>query len=116
MARYGARQWAWQAKGLRERGHRMRAHSQISLSPQPSGHTGILGVRRDVHEARTPRTRLQHHEPPAGRVGGEPATGISFGRSARRRGFDRLEGLWRWRVACGEIQASRPKGLAEVAL
>src|SRR5271167_2477821 len=70
--------------------------------------TGLLVVRRVAHGARTPSTRLQHHEPAACGIGGKPADRTWFGRSARRRGFDRLKGLWRLRMACGEISACGP--------
>ena len=78
MARHDAQQRTGQAKGVHGRRHRVRAHSQISLSPQSSGDAGIFGVRRDANEARTAGARLQHYEPTASRAGGEPATGISF--------------------------------------
>jgi hypothetical protein len=65
VARHDAQQRTGPAKDIRGRCYRVRAHSQISLSSQPSSHTGILGISRDTHEARTSGTRLQHHEPPA---------------------------------------------------
>jgi len=77
---------------------------------------GFLGSVVTLMRLELPVPDYSNHEPPADGVSGEPAADLSFGRSAHRRGFDRLEGLWRGGMACGKLPASRPKGLAEAAL